>query len=465
MSDNGTDGSTDGSTTDGATAGITDDVRDRTADGTPGPAARAYVTGIGLLAPNGLGLEPYWEATLEGRTGIAPVTRFDVSRYPVRLAGQITRFEAGEHLPSRLLPQTDISTRFALVAADWALADAKIEPDAFTDYDMGVVTSNATGGFEFTHREFKKLWSQGPASVSVYESFAWFYAVNTGQISIRNKLRGPSSALVAEQAGGLDALGHARRTVRRGTPMVVTGGVDSALDPWGWVSQIAGGRLSTVTDPRRAYLPFDAGATGYVPGEGGAILVLEDARAAGSRGAQRVYGEIAGYASTFDPPPGSPRPPGLRRAVEQALADAGVSAGDVDVVFADAAGVPELDRREAAVISGLFGPQAVPVTAPKALTGRLYSGGGPVDVACALLSIRDGVIPPSGGTAQVPEEYRIDLVRTAPRPGPVTTALVLARGKWGFNSAVVVRAVDGADAPAPHPSSHPSPTLPEASDG
>src|SRR5207244_3811988 len=120
-------------------------------------------------------------------------------------------------------------------------------------------------GFAFTHREFRKLWAEGPASVSVYESFAWFYAVNTGQISIRNGLRGPSSALVAEQAGGLDAVGHARRTVRAGTPLVVTGGVDSALDPWGWVSQLADGRVSRAADPARAYLPFDARASGHVP--------------------------------------------------------------------------------------------------------------------------------------------------------------------------------------------------------
>ncbi|MFI1203626.1 ketosynthase chain-length factor [Streptomyces sp. NPDC020883] len=397
------------------------------------------VTGIGLIAPNGLGLEEYWKAVLEGRSGIGTLDRFDAARYPARLAGQIDGFEAADHLPSRLLPQTDVSTRYALVAADWALADAGIEPGAYADYDMGVVTSNASGGFEFTHREFHKLWSQGPGAVSVYESYAWFYAVNTGQISIRNGLRGPGSALVAEQAGGLDALGHARRTVLRGTPMVVTGGVDSALDPWGWVAQISGGRLSTATDPHRGYLPFDTHARGYVPGEGGAILVLEAAGAAAARGAPHLHGEIAGYATTFDPPPGSPRPPGLRRAAELALADAGLTPDDIDVVFADAAGVPDLDRAEAEALRGLFGPCGVPVTAPKTLTGRLYSGGGPVDVCTALLALRDAVIPPTASTTEVPEEYRIDLVRGAPRPGPLSAALVLARGRWGFNSALVVR--------------------------
>ncbi|MEU7587826.1 ketosynthase chain-length factor [Micromonospora sp. NPDC049230] len=401
-----------------------------------------YVTGMSVAAPNGLGLERFWDGLLAGRSGIATLTGFDVQRFPATLAGQIADFDAREHLPGRLLPQTDVSTRLALVTADWALADAKVDPTELTDYDMGVVTSNAAGGFEFTHREFQKLWSVGSQAVSVYESFAWFYAVNTGQISIRHGMRGPSSALVAEQAGGLDAVGHARRTVRRGTALMVTGGVDSAFDPWGWVSQIASGRVSRAVDPARAYLPFDVSANGYVPGEGGAVLVLEDAAAARARGVQRVHGEIAGYASTFDPPADSGRPPGLRRAAELALADAGIEAGEVDVVFADALGVAASDAAEAEAIRGLFGPNQVPVTAPKSLYGRLYSGGGPTDLVTALLSIRDGVIPATAGTADVPADYGIDLVRGAPRSASVRTALVLARGLWGFNAAVVVRGVN-----------------------
>ncbi|MFG2110794.1 ketosynthase chain-length factor [Micromonospora chersina] len=397
------------------------------------------VTGLGVLAPNGLGVESYWKATLDGRSGIGPLEGFDTSRYAARLAGQVRDFEARDHIPGRLLPQTDVSTRFALAAADWALTDAGVDTGALPDYDMGVVTANALGGFAFTHREFHKLWSQGPEYVSVYESFAWFYAVNTGQISIRNGMRGPSSAVVTEQAGGLDALGHARRTIRQGTPLMVTGGVDSALDPWGWAAHLSSGRVSLVDSAERAYRPFAADATGYVPGEGGAIVVLEEESAARRRGAPTVYGSIVGYAATFDPPPGSPRPPGLRRAAETALVDAGISASDVDVVFADAAGVPELDRAEAEAVRGIFGPRRVPVAAPKALVGRLFAGGGALDVVTALLAMRDGVIPAVPGDVDVPDDYGLDLVHGEPRQARLSHALVLARGKGGFNSAIVVR--------------------------
>jgi act minimal PKS chain-length factor (CLF/KS beta) len=399
----------------------------------------SVITGLGVVAPNGLGAEEYWAATLAGRSGIGKQDRFDATGTPVRLAGLVRDLDPAQHLPGRLMPQTDISTRLALIAAQWAFDDAGVDLEAMTDYDMGVVTANAAGGFEFTHREFRKLWAQGPDHVSVYESFAWFYAVNTGQISIRHGLRGPSRALVAEQAGGLDALGHARRTVRAGTALMISGGVDSAFDPWGWVSHLAGGRMSVDPDPATAYRPFDARAAGYLPGEGGAMCVLEDADAARARNA-RVYGELAGYAATFDPAPGTGRPPGLRRAAELALAEASTTAGEVDVVFADAAGVPELDRSEAEALRGLFGAGRVPVTAPKSLTGRMFSGGGVVDVVTALLSIRDSVIPPTLGTSSVPDDYGIDLVLVEPRPAKVSTALVLARGRWGFNAAVVVRA-------------------------
>ncbi|PRH80477.1 ketosynthase chain-length factor [Streptomyces solincola] len=400
---------------------------------------KAVFTGLGVMAPIGIGAEAYWSATLERVSGITELERFDASGYPARLAGQLRDFKAEQYLSNRLLPQTDRVTRLALVAAEQALGDADVDPESFDDFDMSVIGSNATGGFEFTHREIQKLWTHGPERVSVYESFAWFNAANTGQISIRHGMRGPGSVLVAEQAGGLDAVAHARRVLREGVPLAVTGGVESSYDPWGWVSHLATGRISTVPDPRRAYLPFDEAAAGYVPGEGGAYLILEEEQAARRRGAAQVYGELAGHASTFDPRPGSGRPPGLARAIRLALADAGLQPGEIDVVFADAAGLPELDRAEADALAEVFGPHGVPVSAPKTLVGRLYAGGGPLDLVCALLSLRDGVIPATAHVRDVPADYRIDLVRGEHRSARLRTALVLARGNGGYNSALVVR--------------------------
>ncbi|WP_432101463.1 ketosynthase chain-length factor [Streptomyces sp. WAC 04229] len=400
-----------------------------------GASTGSVVTGIGVTAPNGLGTEAWWAATLRGESGIRPLTRFDASRYPVRIAGEIPGFVDADHLPSLLLSQTDRVTRLSLTAAKEALDDCGSDPATLPDYGAGVVTASSAGGFEFGQRELQALWSKGGQYVSAYQSFAWFYAVNTGQISIRHQLRGSSGVVVAEQAGGLDALAHARRQIRKGARLMVTGGVDSALCPWGWAAHLATGHLSTATDPASAYRPFDARADGHVVGEGGALFVLENAPAARERDAF-VYGAFTGYAATFDGP-GTPR---LADAARLALTDAGLDAADIGVVFADAAGTRAADRAEAQALAALFGPRGVPVTAPKTMTGRLLAGGATLDTAAALLTLRDQIIPPTTATTRPAADCPVDLV-TTPRETRVRHALVLARGRGGFNSAAVLSAV------------------------
>jgi minimal PKS chain-length factor (CLF/KS beta) len=395
------------------------------------------VTGVGVVAPNGLGLGPYWAATLRGDSGIRPITRFDPGRYPVRLAGEVRGFVAKDQLPSRLIPQTDPMTQYAIAAADWAMAEAGLDRSGLSALDLGVITASSSGGFDFGQRELQNLWSKSSRYVSAYMSFAWFYAVNTGQIAIRHNLRGPTGVFVSEQAGGLDAIAHARRTVRKGARFVLTGAIDSALCPYGITAQIASGRLSTRTQADRAYLPFDQDASGHVPGEGGAILTVEDAGWARERGAE-IYGEIAGYGASFDPPARCGREPNLRRAIERALVDAELHPREVGVVFADAAAVPELDRLEARALVEVFGPGGVAVTAPKTMTGRLYAGAAPLDVVSALMTLRQRLIPPTVNVTAAPH-YGIDLVVGAPRPLEGDAALVLARGFGGFNSAMILR--------------------------
>lgn len=402
----------------------------------------AVITGLGVIAPNGMGTAAYWEAVKDSRAAIGPLTRFDAASYPARLAGEVRDFDPAAHLPSRLIPQTDHSTRLSLVAADEALRDAGIETGTFPEFGVGVVTGSSAGGFSFGHQELDNLWRKGPDYVSAYQSFAWFYAVNTGQISIRNDLRGPSGVMVSDQAGGLDAIAQARRYLRRGLPAAVTGAIDGSLCPWGWIAHTSTGELSGADDPALGYRPFDADADGHVPGEGGALLILEDETGARDRGAPRIYGHVLGYASTFDARPGTvgvTEGAGLRRAAELALEEAGAKPGDIDVVFADAWGTPTQDQAEAAALRAVFGANAVPVAATKTMTGRLGAGTGPLDVATALLAMADGVIPPAVHS-HPSADYGIDLVVGSPRQLRPRTALVLARGAKGFNSALVVGA-------------------------
>ncbi|MFI2437054.1 ketosynthase chain-length factor [Streptomyces sp. NPDC018693] len=410
---------------------------------TPTAGRRAVVTGISAIAPSGTGAEEFWHAVLEGRNALGPLSRFHTDGFPVRVAGEVPVADPVPGVDPRLTIQTDRWSQFALLAGEEALRDAQVRPEELPAFGLGVITASSSGGNAFGQREIEALWSKGPRHVGPYQSIAWFYAATTGQLSIRHGMKGPCGVVVAEQAGGLDAIAQARRALVRGDAAVVlTGGTEAPLSPYALTCQSTSGRLSGSADPERAYLPFDAAARGHVPGEGGAILVLEADDAARERGADRPYGEIAGHAATFDPLPGTP-PSGttaLRRAVELALADAGVVPQDIDVVFADAAGVPEADRAEARCLAEVFGPRGVPVTAPKAGYGRLYAGGAPLDVVTALLALREQVIPPTPSGVVPDADHRVDLV-TRPRETPLRTALVIARGYGGFNSALVVRAV------------------------
>lgn len=401
-------------------------------------ATRPVITGIGVAAPTGLGADAYWSAMVDGANGIAEITRFDASGYPVRLAGEVSGFEATAHIPSRLLPQTDHMTRLALCAADEALKDSGLDLAAMDPYDAGVSSASSMGGFEFGQRELQNLWSKGGQFVSAYQSFAWFYAVNTGQISIRHGLKGPSSAVVTDQAGGLDAIGHARRQIRKGTKVMLAGGVDGALCPLGLAGHLA---ASTVSARRPA--PTARTCPSTRPPQ--AMSRARAARTSPWRTRRPPKGAAPActvsspaYAATFDPDPRDAGADGLERAIRAALADAERSPDAIAVVFADAVSVPEADRAEAAALAAVFGVRGVPVAAPKAQTGRLYAGGAALDLVSALLALRDGSVPPTAHVTSLAADCPVDLVTGEARPLTGDAALVLARGEGGFNAAAVV---------------------------
>jgi minimal PKS chain-length factor (CLF/KS beta) len=409
--------------------------------------SHVVITGIGVVAPTGIGADEHWRATLASEVKVRPITRFDASRYTTRLAGEVDGFDPAEHVDERLRVQTDRWSWLGLAATGMALGDARYDPAEHPPYDTAVVLGSGSGGTEFGQREIQALWSRGRRAVGAYQSIAWFYAATTGQVSIRYKTKGPSGVLITDSAGGLDSIGEARRVVRRGTPAVIAGGTEAPISPYALLCLTTGGQMSTRDDPRRAYKPFDADTSGHVPAEGGAVLVVEDHDRARSRDAPAPYAEVAGYAATHDAHHhSSPAPDGrwLARAMELALTDAGLGPADVDLVVADGAGTRLADAQEAAAIHQVFGSRAwhVPVTTPLGLLGRPCAGGSAISVATTLLTMRDGVVPPVGNLDR-PADLGLDLVRGAPRPVPVRVALVNARGRGGFNSSLVLKAQPG----------------------
>ncbi|MFD6424885.1 ketosynthase chain-length factor [Streptomyces sp. NPDC060198] len=409
------------------------------------PAASAHrtsvITGIGVVAPNGTGAGAFWKQTQEGVSVLDLVSREGCENLPLKVAGEVRDFDPVAFIEERFLVQTDRFTHYAMAAADLALSDARLGRADYEDapFKVGVVTAAGSGGGEFGQRELQRLWGEGSRFVGPYQSIAWFYAASTGQISIRGGFKGPCAVVASDEAGGLDALMHAARSIRRGTDAVVVGAAEAPLAPYSVVCQLGYTDLSLSDEPTRAYRPFTADACGFVPAEGGGMLVVEEEAAARDRGA-RVRAELAGHAATFT---GASRweesRAGLARAIDGALREAGCAPEEIDVVFADALGVPSADRAEALAIADALGAHGrrVPVTAPKTGTGRAYCGAPVLDTAAAVLAMEHGLIPPTPNVFDVCHD--LDVVTGRARPAELRTALVLSRGLMGSNSALVLR--------------------------
>ncbi|MFG2333948.1 beta-ketoacyl synthase N-terminal-like domain-containing protein [Streptomyces sp. NPDC048604] len=400
----------------------------------------AVVTGIGVIAPNGQSADAFWKSVREGVVALDRISREGCDHLPLKVAGEVRGFDAAALIEERFLVQTDRFSHYAMAAASLALDDAGFGRDApDRPFDIGVVTAAGSGGGEFGQRELQKLWGQGSKFVGPYQSIAWFYAASTGQISIRGGFKGPCGVVASDEAGGLDALAHAARAVHRGTPTMLVGAAEAPLAPYSMVCELGYPEISTVEEPARAYRPFTSAACGFVPAEGGAVLVVEDAQRARDRGAT-VRASIAGHGATFT---GASRwdlsREGLARAIRIALDEAGCAPEEIDVVFADALGVPEADRAEALALADALGAHAarVPVTAPKTGIGRGYCAAPVLDTVAAVLAMEHGQVPPTPNVYDICHD--LDLVMSRARPAELRTALVLSRGLMGSNAALVVR--------------------------
>ncbi|MEB4613752.1 beta-ketoacyl synthase N-terminal-like domain-containing protein [Leucobacter sp. M11] len=390
----------------------------------------AWISAAGVASPSGSSLGRLWRSALEGRISISESESFAPDSYASSLAGQVSDFDAAE-VPGRLKPTTDRSTQLALIAAKRAL---EALPDRYADGDpylRSIVTANSAGGYAFGERELRNMYLHGPKYVSTAQSYAWFYAVNTGQLSIRYGFKGRCSTVVADSAGGLDAIAQGTELIQQGQQLVLAGSVESALSPLAWVSLESTGRLTSSKAPEASYLPFDKRASGIVPAEGGALLALTPEPI--GDGASSIG--VLGHARTMTV--NEPQEASLERTIRKALDAASLEPVDIDVVFADAAGVFEDDIAEANALAAVFGARKVPVTAPKAGFGRTASGMGPLDTVLAALALRTKIIPPTPAVS-ISDELPIRIETAPVRVPTMRHALVIARGLPIFTSALVI---------------------------
>ncbi len=412
-------------------------------------APRAVITGIGALTPVGLSGPETWAGLLAGRSGVRPLTRFDPSPFPVRIAADVQGFDPLTVMTRKQAKRTARFAQFAAAASAEALRDGGLTLSPEIRDRTGVTIATALGGIDVLDAEAPHLYGGAPSRVTPFLLPLMIANMAASVVSIQFGIRGPSNTSVGACASGSMALLEAKRWIQTGdADYVLAGGTEAALTPSVWAALCSLGALSTRNDePEAASRPFDRDRDGFVYGEGAVVFLVEREDLARAREA-RVYAELAGAALTSDAHhETAPRPEGdvAARAMLLALRDAGARADEVDLVVAHGTGTPLNNIAETRAIKHALGGRArtVPISAPKSMVGHLIGAAGALAAMVGVLAIRDHEIPPTINLEHSDPECDLDYVPRHARSAPVRLALANAFGFGGQNCVVAVRALPG----------------------
>ncbi len=407
---------------------------------------RVVITGLGVVAPNGLGKEAFWHATRMGISGIGPIQRFPTNDLPIQVAGEVTNLVIDEVIDRKLANRTDRMTHLALAAIQEALADSGLVLEQEDPRRVGAVIANTMGGAAYALNEIAAMHTRGPRAMSAYTAIAWLQVANVGQTSIRYGIQGYCKTPVNDTVGGLEALGMAYSALRRGAAdVLITGGCEALFHPFILLALARKGYCATGSDAR-SYRPFDRRAAGLVLAEGAGICIVEEYEHARQRGAP-IYGEIVGYGQTNDAHGlVSPSSNGAQytRALRLALQEGDITPQDIGYVSLDGRAVPSSDQGEAEALHCVFGDalDRLPVSVPRAMIGHSYAAAGALDTIVALLALQHSLIPPTINCEELDPRYGLDLVRDEARPFSNPVVLLGGRGVGGTNVALAIRKME-----------------------
>ncbi len=413
---------------------------------------RVAVTGLGALTPLGNDAKTFWTNLVQGVSGAAPITRFDATNFKTQFACEVKDFDPSEWIERRDSRKMDLFTQYAVVTAEMALKDAGLSVEAGNlDPDRaGVIWGSGIGGFQTFMNEAKNFYTgDGTPRFSPFFIPMMITDIAPGHISIRNNLRGPNYATVSACASSTHALIDSFNIIRLGkADVVVTGGSEAAVTEGGIGGFNALKALSTRNDdPARASRPFDATRDGFVLGEGGAGIILEDLEHARARGA-KIYCEMVGGGMTADAHHiTAPHPEGFgaRNVMKNALDDAGLSPADVDYVNVHGTSTPLGDVAEIKAIQQVFGDDAykLNISSTKSMTGHLLGAAGAVEAMACIMAIVDQVVPPTINHEHVDEELdaKLNLTLNQAQKREVRAALSNTFGFGGHNASVVFKAL------------------------
>lgn len=409
---------------------------------------RVVVTGLGAITPIGNNVEEFWNGLKEKKVGIGPITYFDTADYKAKLAGEVKYFDPKQHMDPKAAKRMEKFCQFAVCAAKEAIEDAGLNMEQEDPFRVGVSVGSGIGSLQSVEREYSKMLQKGPNRVNPLLVPLMISNMAAGNVSIQFGMKGKCINVVTACATGTHSIGEAFRTIQYGdADVMIAGGTEASITPIGVAGFTALTALSTSEDPMRASIPFDKDRNGFVMGEGAGIVVLESLEHAQARGA-KIYAELAGYGATGDAyhitspaEDGS----GAAKAMEMAIADAGLKPEDVDYINAHGTSTHHNDLFETKAIKLALGEHAekVKINSTKSMVGHLLGAAGGVEFITCVKSIEEGFVHATAGLQEEDPECDLDYTKGEGVSMNVNCALSNSLGFGGHNATLLVKKFEG----------------------
>jgi 3-oxoacyl-[acyl-carrier-protein] synthase II len=409
---------------------------------------RVVVTGVGLVTPLGVGIANVWQRILNGESGISPISRFDASRHDTKIAGQVEGFNPEDYISPKEIKRMDLFIQYALAASKIAVQDAGLNMNEENAERVGVVVGTGLGGLPTLEKYHSILLERGPGRISPFFIPMLIANEAPGHVAIQHGMKGPNLSIVTACATGAHSIGESFRIIQYGdADVMVAGGTEANLTPLTVGGFNAMKALSTRNDePQKASRPFEKDRDGFVVAEGSGIVILEELEHARQRGA-RVYAELVGYGYNGDAyhiTAPSPDGEGFIRCMKLALRDASMSQDEVDYINAHGTSTELNDATETIAVKAVFGERAykLPVSSTKSMIGHLLGAAGAVESIFSVLSIRDGICPPTINYETPDPACDLDYVPNKARKHDIRVAMSNAFGFGGTNSTLVFKRME-----------------------
>jgi 3-oxoacyl-[acyl-carrier-protein] synthase II len=411
---------------------------------------RVVISGLGVISPIGNDLSTFWNNLIAGTSGVGPVTQFDASDYPTRIAAEVKNFDPLDYMDKKEARRMDRFVQFAVAAARQALEHAGLDMNQVDADRVGVYIGSGIGGLATWEEQYQVLLNRGPNRVSPFFIPMMISNMAAGQVSIMTGAKGPNSTSVSACASGTNSIGDAFRIIQYGdADVMIAGGTEATIRPLAFAGFCAARAMSTHNDePQKASRPFDKDRDGFVMGEGAGILILEELEHAKRRGAN-IIAEIVGYGMSGDAyhlTAPAPEGEGAARAMARAIQDAGLKPEDIDYINAHGTSTDLNDKFETMAIKKTFGEHAykLAISSNKSMIGHLLGAAGGVEAVATAMTLKEQIIPPTINYETPDPECDLDYVPNEARRARVRAALSNSLGFGGHNATIALKAYEDA---------------------